>query len=249
MSKVSNMAYTAVLLTSKTDLMREHHNAFAAVMLSIYCRTRMNGGLIEDIDKVFADHVERGEIGLSAKQAKRVLATQSKLWKVEENSETGARDLRVLFYSVFHEKAALNMSTGGRAGGLKSAAKRKQDTGNNARPKFSKNGKLENFGSPCGAPSGNDKTAAIAAQNIDNKKEAEKDTAAEIAPPLARGRASKEKDIFLSEKYQKSGGFSEDTPPALCEEENARLSDEETRAFFAEMRAELDASSPAENNA
>ena len=86
-------------------------------------------------------------------------------------------------------------------GGLKSAAKRMPETENCERPKFFKNGKPQYFGSPCGAPSDDDKTVAIVAQSADNKEKTEKATAAEMAPPLARGLASKERKVFSFRKY------------------------------------------------
>ena len=124
MDPSKNMAYTAVLLASKTDLKREPENAYPAIMLSIYCRSRLNGGIIEDIDRVFADRILREDIGLSSRVAKRVLTTPSQLWEIVLNENTNKRDLHVKFYSTFHEKRFIGQSAARRLGGLRSAATR-----------------------------------------------------------------------------------------------------------------------------
>lgn len=142
-----NMSFTAVLLTSKADMMREKRNVYNALMLSLYCRVHMNGGVIEDVEQLLHDRVELAELGLSRRELKKLLDTPSKLWHVQQNPLTRKWDLHVDFYSVYHEKMTIRQRNGGRLGGLRRAESIRNRSDNKYIAKLINNDKRGEFAS------------------------------------------------------------------------------------------------------
>lgn len=112
-----NNAFTAVLLTWKDEMISFPEQVYAAIMLSLYCRERLNGGIIMNAKQKLSDERQRGAIGLGSVESEMIQHEQSPFWHWEQD------DLHVDFYSLYHEEQILKSSKNGKIG----ANKRKEN--------------------------------------------------------------------------------------------------------------------------
>lgn len=116
--------YVAVLLTWADDIAArpEAEEVRVALLLSMACFIRKNGGRIADAVATFENERKRGLYGLTLAQWEFIKqqAGFTPFWHFEGDS------LVVDFYSVYHESSLMAKIEGGRNGGLKSGEVRRQ---------------------------------------------------------------------------------------------------------------------------
>lgn len=92
---------TEVLVTWKDKLASHPSQVPVALMLSIYCREKLNGGILENAREFLNNENQRNQLGLKIGDSEMLLHEQSPFWHWEQDS------LHVDFYDLHSEKRHL----------------------------------------------------------------------------------------------------------------------------------------------
>ena len=77
---------TEVLVTWKDKLASHPSQVPVALMLSIYCREKLNGGILEKVREFLNDENQRNLLGLKAGDSEMLLHEQSPFWHWAQDS-------------------------------------------------------------------------------------------------------------------------------------------------------------------